>query len=66
MSVADLGAMTPEEYRYHRDRLGLSQEALARRLGISTSTVQKREAGSSPIDYEAAVAISSLEPEPAA
>lgn len=66
MDTTDTGAMSPTEYREARDRLGLSQEALARKLDISTSTVQKREAGTSPIDYEAALAIRSLfEPGPA-
>ncbi len=38
--------MTPDEIRDLRLRLGLSQEALARRMGVSMNTVARWEGGS--------------------
>ena len=37
--------MTPEEIKRLRTRLGLTQEGLARELGVSVSTVHKWERG---------------------
>lgn len=37
--------MTPADLKAARDALGLSQNALARRLGLSQSTVLRWEAG---------------------
>ena len=52
--------MTPEEYKKRRLALGLSQGALAARLGISRATVNAREAGRISITIEAARALMSL------
>ena len=40
--------MTPAEFRQHRDRLGLTQAALAAELGISASHVAHVEQGATP------------------
>lgn len=47
--------MTPEEFRALRERLGLSQEKLARRLDVSQNTVARWESGSRKISGPAAV-----------
>ena len=40
--------MTPAEFRQHRDRLGITQVALAAELGISASHVAHVEQGATP------------------
>ena len=40
--------MTPADFREHRDRLGLTQAALAAELGISASHVSHVEQGATP------------------
>jgi len=37
--------MTPNEFRERRRRLGLTQEALARKLGVALTTVARWERG---------------------
>jgi DNA-binding XRE family transcriptional regulator len=54
--------MSPGEYKENRLKLGLSQAALAKRLGVSRETVSNRErdTGRSRINEEAAIAIRAL------
>jgi DNA-binding XRE family transcriptional regulator len=52
--------MAPEEYKETRLKLGLSQTALAKRLGVSRETVNKRESGTNRITEEAALALAAL------
>lgn len=52
--------MTAAEYRALRDKLKLSQPALAKLLGVHPITIAKREAGSLNINREAELAIRSL------
>jgi len=52
--------MTPAEYRARRDTLGLTQADLAKELGVSRETVNRRESGEQTIDLEAALAIRNL------
>jgi putative zinc finger/helix-turn-helix YgiT family protein len=40
-----VGLLAPDEIRFHRERLGLSQDELAHHLGITTSTLMGWEAG---------------------
>ena len=40
--------MSPADFRQHRDRLGLTQAALAAELGISASHVAHVEQGATP------------------
>ena len=51
--------MTPFDYRFLRQQVG-SQAAAARVLGVSRSTVVRREDGSMPITTEAALALIAL------
>lgn len=53
--------MTGEELRYRREMIGLTQEQLAQRLGLSRSTVQRFEAGSYPISRTVELAMQALE-----
>ena len=50
--------MTPQEYRDARMSAGLSQQALARALGVDREIVNRREAGKAPIRLEAVLALS--------
>jgi transcriptional regulator with XRE-family HTH domain len=52
--------MSPAEYKENRLKLGLSQVALAERLGVSRETVNKRESGTNRITEEAALALAAL------
>lgn len=52
--------MSPEDYRANREKLGLSQMALARQLDVSREIVNKRENGKKRITEEAALAILQL------
>lgn len=54
--------MDASEYRSCREELGLSQTALALKLGVSRETVSNRErdTGRSRINEEAALAIKAL------
>ena len=51
--------MTPEEYKAARKLRG-TQAEVAARLGVQTSTVQRREYGDIPITTEAALALAAL------
>jgi DNA-binding transcriptional regulator YiaG len=53
-------AMTPQEYKALRNKVGLTQEKLAWELHVSTSTISLRERGEVPIDEEAARALRHL------
>jgi transcriptional regulator with XRE-family HTH domain len=55
--------MTPETLRETRTRLGLSQDQLAKALGVSTNTVARWERGALTIGTPAmlALALESLE-----
>lgn len=53
--------MTPAEFRQARKRLGLSQEALAHAMGLSWASIQRKEAGSRPIEQRDVLALEALE-----
>jgi DNA-binding XRE family transcriptional regulator len=52
--------MSPDEYRKHREQLGLTQAGLAALLGIPRTAVVKRESGVQRISEEASIALRSL------
>lgn len=52
--------MTPDQYRKHREQLGLTQAGLAALLGLPREAIVRREAGSQKITEEAAIAIRSI------
>ena len=52
--------MTSAEYKQERQRLGLTQAALAALLGIARETVSRRENGKQQITEEAALALRSI------
>lgn len=52
--------MTSTELRRRRKALGLSQVALAELLGVTSTTVARRERGEQPINTEAALAMDGL------
>lgn len=52
--------MSPAEYKATRERLGMTQAALAVALDVSRKAINKREAGGS-ITREAAMALELLE-----
>ena len=52
--------MTSDEYREIRQRMGLTQEQLARELGVTSMTVSRRERGETEIDGEATHALKRL------
>lgn len=52
--------MSPEAYKANREKLGLSQAALAQRLGVGRETINRRESGAQKISEEAALAILQL------
>lgn len=54
--------MTPSELRAARASLGLSQRALAERIGVARLTVIRWEAGTWPITRRTELAIRSLRP----
>ncbi len=47
--------MTPEEFRELRQRLGLSQEKMARRLDVGLNSVQRWEGGTRKISGPVAI-----------
>jgi len=49
--------MSAAEYKALRESLAISQQELAVRLGLSVSTISKREQGKVPITLEAASTI---------
>jgi transcriptional regulator with XRE-family HTH domain len=49
--------MTPQEYREARQSLGLSQQKLAEKLGMTVRTISLRETGAQRIDIEAQLAL---------
>lgn len=53
--------MDKDELRRRRERLGLSQTALARELGIGLRTLQEWEAGERPIRRMVDLAMKGLE-----
>jgi DNA-binding XRE family transcriptional regulator len=52
--------MAPASLKSHRERLGLSQAALSRALGMSKNTIGAYEAGRHEIPLHVALAISAL------
>ena len=52
--------MTPDEFRQHRESLGLTQMQLAVHLGRTVGTIHRWEASDEPIDTVAALAIRKL------
>jgi DNA-binding XRE family transcriptional regulator len=52
--------MTADEYKAHREKLGLTQAGLAARLEVTRKTINARENGATRITEEAALAIVSL------
>lgn len=53
--------MTGEQYKEHREQMGLTQASLAQCLGIARETVVRREAPGSLVSREAQIAIRSLQ-----
>lgn len=55
--------MTPDQYRGHREKLGMTQAELAEILGLRNNTISRREKGASdqwgsnPITREADLAM---------
>lgn len=49
--------MNASEYRETREKLGLSQMALADALGVTNKTISNRERGTKPITKEAEMAL---------
>jgi len=54
--------MTPDEYRTHREKLGLTQAGLARVLGVGRTTITKREDGTQRISEEMSIALRAIKP----
>lgn len=52
--------MSPEQYRKHREQLGLTQAGLARVLGLPREAIVRREGGTQRITKEAAIALRAL------
>lgn len=52
--------MTPAYYRSRREQLGLTQIALAVRLGVPVADIERREAGEVAITTEMQIAINAL------
>jgi transcriptional regulator with XRE-family HTH domain len=52
--------MTPSTLRTWRSERGLSQSALAAKLGVSRPTIARWEAGSYPIPQQTALALETL------
>lgn len=52
--------MTALEYKAAREKLGLTQAALAALLGVQRETVTRRESGAKSIPEEAALALKAL------
>ncbi|MFA6043420.1 MAG: helix-turn-helix transcriptional regulator [Phycisphaerales bacterium] len=52
--------MTADTYRASRQRLGLTQEQLAARLGVTRRTIGRREQHGNVVNFEAALAMSYL------
>jgi len=56
--------MTGDEYKELRLRLGLTQEQLGYKLGVTGNTVARRERGEQAIDSEAEAVMRRLVQEP--
>ena len=54
--------MTKQEYKIKRNELGYTQAGLAHALGVSVTTISRRENGKNAITPEAIIAINSLSP----
>ena len=54
--------MNPDQYRKHREHLGLTQAGLAALLGLPREAIVRREAGTQKITIEAEIAIRALKP----
>jgi len=52
--------VSPDQYRKHREQLGLTQAGLAALLGIPREAIVRREAGAQRITEEAAIALRAL------
>lgn len=52
--------MTPTQLKSARKRLGLSQPALAKLLGVTRDSIAKWESGRVPIDTRTALAVEHL------
>jgi DNA-binding transcriptional regulator YiaG len=53
--------MKPEELKRHREVLGMTQDDLARELGVKMMTVSRWERGVYPIPRHIALAIEAIE-----
>jgi len=53
--------MKPEELKRHREALGITQDDLARELGVKMMTVSRWERGVYPIPRHIALAIEAIE-----
>ena len=56
--------MSPDQYRKHREQLGLTQAGLAALLGLAREAIVRREAGTQRLPEEAAIAIRHLPRKP--
>ena len=53
--------MTPEQLKARREKLGLSQVALAEKLGVSQGWVSVAESGKAPLKLWLGLALETLE-----
>jgi len=52
--------MSPDDYKKHREQLGLTQAGLAALLGVPRTSISRRESGQLRITEEAVLAIRQL------
>ncbi len=55
--------MRPNEFKRHRDRLGMTQEELAKAIGVHWMTVSKWERGTHRIPEPVALLLAQMRPQ---